>query len=141
MILINQLKDNINSLVLENMFLGNNDYEIVIAGTPNIELAVCINLESNNKFHTLKSTAFYIRPINFTHTNSTNLNPTSSSIVTSSECSICLRNFNLANLTPWASCTHYNNYCQSCISNWNLSCDSIGRDLNCPLCRQTILFA
>ena len=129
---LNELKENINGLISSIMAINNNNYEIIIAGLPQKEMANPIDLNSMAQFKSIDKNIFYIRPIEETvpinyHSNTTNIN----------ECIICNQNI-ISVLNTWTSCTHYHICCSSCISSWILTCQNSGKIPNCPICRRNI---
>lgn len=129
---LNELKSNINDLIGSTMDIVNNNYEIIIAGLPQKEMANPINLNSTAKFKSIDKNTFYIRPteeaipINY-HSISTCIG----------ECIVCNQNMNCI-LDTWTSCNHYRTCCSSCISSWISTCQNNRRIPNCPICRRNI---
>jgi len=132
---LNKLKENINQRVSSLMAINNNNYEIIIAGLSQKEMAKPIDLNSNKLFKTISKNAFYIRPTTEEDLQINNhLNADTSCL---NECIVCNQNTG-SFLGTWTSCTHFRSYCSSCITTWINTCQNNERIPNCPMCRRNI---
>lgn len=129
---LNELKSNINELIASTMAISNNNYEIIIAGLSQKEMANPINLNSIAKFKSIDKNTFYIRPTEEAVSINYHSIPTCIG-----ECIVCNQNMNCV-LDTWTSCNHYRTCCSSCISSWIRTCKNNGRIPNCPICRRYI---
>ena len=129
---LNELKENINQLISSIMTITDNNYEIIVAGLPQKEMANPIDLNSTSKFKSINKNAFYIRPVSDVLPN--NCHSITTNII---ECVICDKNV-ISVLSNWTSCSHYRTCCNSCMSSWIISCQNNKIVPNCPICRRNI---